>query len=71
MPTKSRSRGDWAAYPAEDIERLRPGIHIPKRLRRDHYLVKLIDVRDDEPQCLDFYSIRYGPLCCAPLHTDL
>ena len=62
------ARGDWGASLAKDLERLRPGIQIPKRLQRDHYLVRMVDVRGDEPQCLDFYSLEYRPLCRAPLN---
>src|SRR5450755_1858085 len=33
------ARGDWGACLAKDVERLRPGLQLPKRLQRERYLV--------------------------------
>lgn len=63
------ARGDWGAYVGEDIEQLRLGLEIPKRLQRGEYLVRFLDVCDGEPTEVHFYSLGYLPLFRLPLRS--
>jgi hypothetical protein len=63
-----RARGDWGACWASEVDRLINDIKIPLRLQRQVFLLNLNLGDYGEPECVDFYSIKYHPLFGVPLH---
>ncbi len=63
------ARGDWGAWKHSGLDRLRPRIKIPTRLRRQLYLINRLDDRHGEAEELHFYSTAYHPLFRLPLRA--
>jgi hypothetical protein len=59
--TQQRRTRRWCYFAMDEVRRLLPGILIPDRLRRLHYLVRLYKT-GPKIRALEFFSVRLRPL---------